>query len=819
MLRDALAAARDGRFTAVFLAGESGVGKSRLVEELATEAEESGARVLVGECVALADGELPYGPIRAALRPLDAELEALTVPGREELARLLPQLGAPGAPAPGRSATGERLAQGRLFELVLAVLSRLGDEQPVMLAVEDIHWADRSTLDFLAFLMANARGERLALVCTYRVDALHRSHPLRPFLAQNERRPSVERVELPRFTEPEVRAQIAAILGAEADDALARRLYARTEGNPFFTEELLAAAGGEQELPGSLRDALMLHVDSLSDTTQQVLRTAAVHGRVVTHRLIAATTDLQDVELHAALREAVAHHVLVRRDLETFAFRHALLLEALAADLLPGERESFHRAFAEAIERDPALVSRDGRAAAQLCAHWLGAHRLPEALAAAVAAGIEAEEVYAFTEASHHFLRALDLWGRVDDPEAAAGMDEPALEARAAEAASLGDDGTLALQLVRRAIERVDPVQDPYRAALLRDRLAHYLWLFAGDDESAQRTYQEAVDLLPTDPPRPELARVLASLAQIHMLRGRTTESMERAEQALAVAREVGAGAAEALALNTLGSTLAFLGDRERAIALLRESLDRSGAIGEMDTMSRAYVNLAEVLDQDCRLEESAALSLEGAQRAGAVGMRDSRLLLLGEAATRAFKLGRLDDADAYTLEAAGAAAVARAARAVRGARPRGGAARPCRRGGGADPRGGGGAAAHAGHVDRAARERARGVRAAPGATRRGVGARRGGAGPPRRGRVRRLHGAPACAHGAGGRDACRAGARGRRRVRRAGGGRPRAAPAGADEPPAGPGRVARRAAARGARPPPGVCGRVCPRRRRRHRG
>ena len=207
--------------------------------------------MLVGECVALADGELPYGPIRAALRPLDAELEALTVPGREELARLLPQLGAPGAPAPGRSATGERLAQGRLFELVLAVLSRLGDEQPVMLAVEDIHWADRSTLDFLAFLMANARGERLALVCTYRVDALHRSHPLRPFLAQNERRPSVERVELPRFTEPEVRAQIAAILGAEADDALARRLYARTEGNPFFTEELPRPQAASRSSPAA----------------------------------------------------------------------------------------------------------------------------------------------------------------------------------------------------------------------------------------------------------------------------------------------------------------------------------------------------------------------------------------------------------------------------------------------------------------------------------------------------------------------------------------------------------------------------------------
>jgi ATP/maltotriose-dependent transcriptional regulator MalT len=284
--------------------------------------------------------------------------------------------------------------------------------------------------------------------------------------------------------------------------------------------------------------------------------------------------------------------------------------------------------------------------------HWLGAHRLPEALTAAVRAGIEAEELYAFAEASHHFLRALDLWPRVEDAEACAGMDQPALQARAAEAAALGDDSAVAMRLIRKAIEQVDPAADPYRAAILRDRLAHYYWLFAGDEESAQRTYQEAVDLLPPDRPRPELARVLASLAQIHMLRGRTAEALERAEQALAVAREVGAGAAEALALNTLGSTFAFIGDRERAIALLRESLERSRALGETDTMFRAYVNLAEVLDQDGQLEESAALSLEGAQRSGEVGMRDSRLLLLGETATRAFKLGRLADADAHTREA-----------------------------------------------------------------------------------------------------------------------------------------------------------------------
>jgi DNA-binding CsgD family transcriptional regulator len=221
-LLDAFERAAMGEFAAIFLAGDSGVGKSRLLRQLARVAHERGAHVLAGDCLSLAEGELPYAPIRSVLRTLAREfdpeaLEELLGSGRYELARLVPELAATVAPAPATG--GEPLAQALLFDQLLGLLARRAEDAPVVLAIEDIHWADRSTRDFLAFLIANARRERLLLVCSYRTDVLHRGHALRQFLAQHERPPAVERVDLRLFTEEELGEQLCGILEAEPDAA------------------------------------------------------------------------------------------------------------------------------------------------------------------------------------------------------------------------------------------------------------------------------------------------------------------------------------------------------------------------------------------------------------------------------------------------------------------------------------------------------------------------------------------------------------------------------------------------------------------------
>src|SRR5690242_3395904 len=233
-LESALARARGGEPAVALIGGESGVGKSRLLAEAMARALAGGARVLAGDCVALGDAELPYAPIVAALRGLDGdEVEAIVGGAAASLAPLLPQLGPVATALPGA------LAQGRMFELLLALLGGLaGEDEPLLLVIEDLHWADRSTRDFLSFLIRTARHERIALVSTYRTDELHRRHPLRPFLAEAERAPAVTRLAVQRFTREELRAQLEGILGRRPEARQVDDLFARAEGNPFYTEEL-----------------------------------------------------------------------------------------------------------------------------------------------------------------------------------------------------------------------------------------------------------------------------------------------------------------------------------------------------------------------------------------------------------------------------------------------------------------------------------------------------------------------------------------------------------------------------------------------------
>ena len=428
-LRAALGGAAAGRAQGLLLAGDSGVGKTRLLHEFRESTGASRTQWLSGECISLAGAELPFAPITAALRSMIEELRELDVPtAAPELARLIPEISPHEAPEHYPSAgdrppplMGGELAQGRLFAQFLSLFADLSSEGPVVLAIEDLHWADRSTRDLLSYLIRSAGDEMLLLICTYRSDELHRQHPLRPFLAEHRRLEWVEVLELRPFTESELKAQLEGILGAPPDPAFAARLFARSEGNPFFTEELLAASADGELLPRTIRDALILRLDALSPRTQEVIRVAAASGRRVPHALLAAVAGLPEPQLTEALREATAHQILVQDvDARSYRFRHALLAEAVYADLLPGERTRLHLALAEALAGDPGLAAEPtGNTAAELAFHWRACNRLDDALAASVDAGAKAERSYACAAANLHFENALELWDQVEDAECA----------------------------------------------------------------------------------------------------------------------------------------------------------------------------------------------------------------------------------------------------------------------------------------------------------------------------------------------------------------------------------------------------------------
>jgi DNA-binding CsgD family transcriptional regulator/tetratricopeptide (TPR) repeat protein len=623
VLEAALGRATNSEPAVVLVGGEAGVGKTRLVAELTAHRATDGTRVLTGGCVPVGDGALPYAPIVEGLRALVADLGASAVrgligPSWPELARLLPALGEPQAAA----GPPDQAARARLFELLLGMLGRLGQETPLLLVVEDVHWADRSTRDLLAFLVRNLRRERLLVVVSYRSDEPGTDW-LGPYLAVLDRSGRAQRVELPRLDRAETLAQLVGILGAAPPAELADAVFRRSEGNPYFTEELVGAIrAGSGELPATLRDLLRGRVQALPELARQVLAVVAVAGRRVPHRLLAEVAGLEDQPLVQGLRAAVTDQLLVTRpDQDGYELRHALLREVVEADLLPGERERLHAAYARALTQRPELADASPAvAAAEVAVHWDAAGEWAQALPARVRAGLAAERARALAEADHHYQRALTLWERVPEPGEPAGLDWVGLLARAAEMAAFVAAPERAIRLVERALDGVDWTVEPVRAAVLLAQLGFDRAL-AGREADALAAFEEAERLLDGAPPSADRARVLAGHARELAATWHTRQAVSRCEEAIAVARAAGARAVETHALSTLGACLDDLGELDQSIALHRQARRIAEETGDAEAVVRTYINLSHVLEQAGQIHDAIDDAREGYQRAHQLGL------------------------------------------------------------------------------------------------------------------------------------------------------------------------------------------------------
>jgi ATP/maltotriose-dependent transcriptional regulator MalT len=645
-LRAALEQARSGSPAVVVVAGEAGVGKTRLLGELHRRARELDVLTLAGGCLDVGEGVVPFAPIVEALRPVatllePAELERVLGGARAELARLVPELAVADQPS------GD-LPPGRLFELVLGALHRLAEARPVLLVIEDVHWADRSTRDMLGFLIRNLRGG-VAVVVTYRSDELHRRHPLRPFLVELARSGKVERLDVERLAHGELVELIGGILGEAPRPDLAADVWARSEGNPFFAEELVATQTSGVDLPNALRDVLLARVEGLSEESQHVLQVAAVAGRRVDHQLLAEVTGLPPERLLDGLREAVTHHILIVEGDGgdgDYAFRHALMQEAVYDDLLPMQRVPLHAACARAWAGRAEQPEGHAPVAVlgQLAYHWHAAQDMGEALVASVRAGQAAEAAAAPAEAERHYQRALGLWAQ--EPEAAARcpLDHRSLLRRTAEVMFLIGDVGGAVKMTRRALAETDPGIEPLVAGALLERLARYHSL-NGDGDEAMTAAEQAVATVPAAPPSADRARVLAAHGQMLMVNSRLAAARARCEDAVAVARLTGARAEEGHALNTLGCALAGLGHVEEGIAHLEQAYRIATELRDPYDLCRARFNLSEVLMYDGRHEEAVAMSRECADLARQFGMT-FQWGLVGNGPEALVYLGRWDEAE-----------------------------------------------------------------------------------------------------------------------------------------------------------------------------
>ncbi len=596
-----------------FVAGESGVGKTRLLRELIEKAEADGARVLGGTSIELGEDELPYAPLVAMLRPLhrtcEPVLEELSKGTRAELARLNPEIGQPSVEP--ESERGE--AQRRLFDAILELVSRLGEEGPVLMWIEDIHWADRSTRSFLRFLAASLAEERVLAVATYRTDELHRRHPLRPLLAELERTPRARRIELQRFDRDELADQLADILGQTPVADVVERLYGRSEGNPLFTEELVAAGvDGRGSLPPSLREALLLRVERLSPLAQRSLRLLAVAGRA-DQELLAAAESADAAELSAAMREAVEAQIVEALDSGRFGFRHALLREVLYDDLLPGERAELHLALARALEG----MRADGEAAwlaTGIAHHYYSAGDQPRALKAALDAADSVRSLHAYGEAASLLDRALELWPRVDDPELVTGIDEAELLSRGGRLHYLAGEDAVGAALYERAVEVIGDDADPERLASLLRALATCQW-FLGQAERSRETQRRGLELLADRADSPARARLLAQQVRFLLLQGRFREVCEAAPEALEAAERLGLDSELSGVLNRLGCALMALGREVEGSERLEEAIVVAERTGFSDDLATVYLNYADALHLAGYAAEARDIATKGVER------------------------------------------------------------------------------------------------------------------------------------------------------------------------------------------------------------
>lgn len=662
-LSDALERVLAGEMAALVIGGEAGVGKSRLVLELTEEARAAGARALVGGCVELDGGGIPFAPLVEMLRTLgrelpDDELDGLLGSARAEIGRLVPELDDGSA----NVAVGER-DPARILELILGVIGRLAAARPLMLVFEDLQWADRATLDLIALLVGGARGGRLLLVFTVRSDELHRSHPFRRMAARWEQQRAVERLELERLTERDVAAQIEAILGERPDGELVDVVFERSEGIPLFVEELLGAVreGGVEHdyLPPSLRDVLLARADGLSAEGQHVLRVASAAARWVPERLLAIVAGLPELVLYPALREAVEQQLLVVDPSgRGYGFRHALARAAIHDDLLPGERRRLHEAYAEALDGNAELAGPGLDATAMLAHHWMAAHDLSRALPASVAAGRAAAAAAAPAAAQRHFELALELWSQVADAARQAQVDHPQLLELTALAADQAGAADRAVALLDQALAELGDSEGAERLALLIARRAHTLLNLGREDEAIGALEQAAALLSPGVPSRAS-ADVLASLARALLRTDQMSRAGDVAGRALDAAQAAGATAAKLDAQITVGQSMAYAGEIEAGMAVVAEA--REGALHAGLTLLaiRAVINLSDLQLMLGRYDDAVTMVDEGVALAEEVGMaRTVGAFLRGNKTEALLRSGRLEDAHACAAPGAEAGGV-----------------------------------------------------------------------------------------------------------------------------------------------------------------
>jgi DNA-binding CsgD family transcriptional regulator/tetratricopeptide (TPR) repeat protein len=618
----ALAAAAAGTPQALLVGGDAGIGKTSFAAAVTGLALDQGFLAMTGHCLDIESGE-PLAPLREALRT------ALSGRDREALPPVTRRL------APYVTGDGVEPPSGLVEDLRLAV-AELARERPVLLVLEDMHWADASTRD-LALALARTMTGSIVVMFTFRSDDLVRRHPLRKTLLDVGRVVGAHRIDLA----PLDRGAIAGIVGratGSTDPSVVGALLARSEGNPLYAEELLGA--GLTGVPVALNDLLLARVDRLGDATRGMLRLASVNGSRLDVPLLRTVSELGEMEVDDCLREAVDANVLRCTD-DAVDFRHGLLREAVYDDLLPSERGRAHAQLAQALADidDPSVASLSRRAF-----HWDAANDQPEAFEARLRAGLALAR-QGHPEALGHLERALEMWDHVVDPERRQGLTKSDVLCHMAKAAKLADGHEdRATRFMREALALLDPAHDRLGASRIYSAYAELCHELA-DEMGHAESVGLALELAEGEPSE-ELARALIAMSSVHRRRDELTEAADTIDRAVEVARATQLAPVLAEALVEQAWAAQSRGRLREMWGLIDVAVEAAEQAGLTNLALESRGLQAFTLLTVGRLEEGEALAARTRERAAALGLADAEAFAGEQIVELWTNQGRFDDAE-----------------------------------------------------------------------------------------------------------------------------------------------------------------------------
>jgi len=666
-----LQAALGGDARLLLVMGDAGVGKTRLVAEGLRRAAADGLIVAAGGCLPLAE-KLPLLPVADALtelgrleqgRTLEAALGTTPPYVRIEVARLLPQLGSAGKEPPVSDGGGraEEWRQERLFTAIAELLEAAAARTGLCLVVEDVHWADTATLDFLTFLVRAGHGSAVTVVVTCRSDEAPLEPRVSGWLGYARANAAVEEIRLGPLSAEETAEQVAGLVGGLPPTHLASDVFARGEGNPFFTEQLVAATLAEHPadvpdrargLPARLGELLAARTAGCAAQAQAVLAALAVAGRPLTEDVLVVMTGLAPEAARQGLRELAAARLLGEAKADgTYRARHALLAEAVAGGLLPGELKVLHERCAEALQ-----AAWHETLAAEVAGHWAAAGHPERELEARVAAASVAERVFGYAEAAVHWQRAIGLCEHLPRDAETAGLSLPRLYVRAIDALEVSGEVQQARMFAEDAYRRFADGTDRATTAVILLRAGHFRGLqtrFFGDRDvpnTGLPLIEEALRLFETGPPCAEQAQAWLDYGRFQPTTQEGGKARDRAMvKALEVAEAVGATALVAQLLSFRAYQAFTDGKIAEGFALIDRGLALAEAAGDAEASLWVAVEKVYALGSTGQNAAAVDVALSALVTARDTG-RQSGLhaaMLVANAAGALLAIGRTADAAA----------------------------------------------------------------------------------------------------------------------------------------------------------------------------